>query len=423
MGNEPSIGGKGEDHTDSVRLGGAHAILHLTEMLRSGDDKTRHQAILELRERGSVQVEQILAEFIRKQTPNRVSSVHTAVQALSTIGSESAFQVLLSFCYAYDYWLRQSAAACLIQWLHDPRAVSTLFELVSDHHHEVRARALEPLARTQTEAALQTILQCVPDRDAKVRSAVARALSHWSGDSRIVDPLFELLADTEVTVTGEASKVIGTLSAPDVAERLVICLESPNPATRVGAAEALGRMRTPDAYPLLMKALHDPDARVRASAAKAVGDFGDRAGVPDLIALLDDQTPQVRAATVSALGELGDPRAFEPLKRYLDQLSRTAIGSLHAWGVFAAMSRCGDVLPVAIRTLAEHQGAKIRARAADTLYDYYQERPNEQVIGALIEALGDPDDYVRQRAARGLRRIATPEALAAVSTWKASRGL
>jgi HEAT repeat protein len=418
-GDEPSLGGLGDEFAASVGLGGEHAILHLAQMLEDGNYWTRMSVIEELRARGSEQVEQLLLEFVERQQSRRNASVDMVVHAISIIGSETAFQILLSLCRHDDYVLRRLVAHMLEGWLHDPRAVEALFELAADPHPAVRAKALEPLAHTHTEAALQVMLRHVPDTEAYVRRYAALALAPWSGDSRVIEPLFELLADQDGGVAQAASTVIATITVPDISGRLLVCMGSPNAPTRAGAAAALGKLRPPTAFSLLVQTLSDPENLVRENAVRALGEFGNQAAVPNLIALLDDEAWDVCNAAVEALGSLADPRAIAPLAGCSNRAHADSDRGFYAPGVLSALSRCGgDAVPHAIRWLAEHRSGQVREDIVRTLHDLYKEQPQEQIVAALIAALADPSRSVQRLAAHNLRRIASPEVLAAVAAWE-----
>lgn len=137
----------------------------------------------------------------------------------------------------------------------------------------------------------------------------------------------------------------------------------------------------------LISILAQGPAEVRASAADVLGMLGDDRAVPPLHDLLSHRDGALRRAAAVALAELGEP-GWELLIEG-DEKDLTRIGR-------SRDPRAGDVL----RRALERGPAELRVHAIEGLEQH-------RMIEPLIEALADTDGYVRARAARALRYLAS----------------
>jgi len=110
--------------------------------------------------------------------------------------------------------------------------------------------------------------------------------------------------------------------------------------------------------------------------SEALGKLGDARAVEPLIAALRDGVWGVRSRAAEALGKIGNRRAVEPVIAALKD------SDFSMWTAAEALGALGD------------------ARAVES----------------LIVGLKDP--WIRREAAEALRRIGTPEALAAVPSTR-----
>jgi HEAT repeat protein len=218
-------------------------------------------------------------------------------------------------------------------------------------------------------------------------------------------------------------------------------LQSPWPASRLGALEALkGLGEEAAAVPAVTAALHDPDPFVQAEAAAALGAFRSAAGpaVPDLLdAALREDNPDLRRAAVTAVGQVA--RQADPALRTLLRVAKAPDPYLRcaaAWslGRFsppagAALARLAELLedvdqsvaieaalalaslgpgaapavPALVRTIDSGEG-DVPAACAAALGEIGAVVP--EVVPALRRALEHPDTEVGAEAASALRRVA-----------------
>lgn len=215
-----------------------------------------------------------------------------------------------------------------------------------------RAQLVTVLGLLTSPLALAALVEHLADKDATLRSAVARGFA--LAGSRGVEALQQQLASPNEWVRARARESLDTIaesaSAAELANRetarvrAVAALAAPEPSARVAAAETLGALQAHDAVDALAGRLADPDPEVsiavlralgriadpavlpvlreqvrhddpafRAALAETLGAYRDPVLIPDLALLLEDSASVVRAAAATALGVVGDPSAAELL--------------------------------------------------------------------------------------------------------------
>ncbi|MBL8165553.1 MAG: HEAT repeat domain-containing protein [Anaerolineae bacterium] len=210
------------------------------------------------------------------------------------------------------------------------------------------------------------IISCLHSHDLIMRRSAAVALGQI-GEIRAIEPLIDILADSDPGLARLAAESLGKLGSTAL-EPLLDSLSNQLSNVRYNAAYALGKLGDVRAIDPLIETLSDIDASVRSSAAFSLGELGDRRAVESLIQALDDLDWDVRRNAADGLGKIGDTRAVEPL---IDALSID-------WS-----APISDVF--FLRKLGDKRGVQ--------------------------------PFIVRVAAARALKHIGTPEALAAVQVW------
>ena len=259
-----------------------------------------------------------------------------------------------------------------------PEKVTAALQSGSD---SVRRGLVAIVARMDTPASRQALLQATGDRDPQVVVQAVEALTAL-GEPRAIPPLRQLLARS--TAGGRGDDEIAA-----------------------AAARGLGRLGDRESLPALRALAADKSSPVRGSAIEALGQLKDGESVDLLISVLKecegDKDP-LTAAALTALGRIGDTRATPAVVEVIRRHARywmygAAIGALR---------RLGDPL------------------AVDTLTGIWQREQNrmgdvsEMAQGALVE-VADPRSAkafverfrtgalsTRQQLARGLVKIGKP---------------
>jgi HEAT repeat protein len=222
--------------------------------------------------------------------------------------------------------------------------------------------AKDPAARALLASAI------VADKDARVRSAAARAVL----DARLFQSeLLRALGDSEVRVRADAAAALAGAADGPATPALLARLEDDEwPLVRAVSASSLAGAPSggaPDQA--LAKALEDDAWLVRREALGALGRRRARAHVGAVIERLEDKEERfdVRVAAARSLGLLCDPAAVGPLAKQLAPLA-DPYGSSEARGIaVAALGALRDIGPKDFKELIAPlyaEGAPPVARAA-----------------------------------------------------------
>ena len=163
----------------------------------------------------------------------------------------------------------------------------------------------------------------------------------------------------------------------------IVALDNADFQVRRSAAAELNRLADILSLPALLKALEiDPDEWVRIDAAQALGRIGDRRATPALLSALKSEAllADWRQAWVD-LGLIREAQVQGQRRAFLWQYITGEISDI----------RCSSAISLG-------------------------QLGNPDSVPGLVEALHDQDDpNVRGAAARALKMIGTPEALAALA--------
>ena len=176
---------------------------------------------------------------------------------------------------------------------------------------------------------------------------------------------------------------------------LIQALYSDSPNVRNAAAQALGHIKAKEAVRPLIKLLDDPDELVPQGAARALGMIEDTSAVEPLITALEHENLLVRERAALSLGQIGDERAIKPLIAAIREglpwkkSQKPAAATNVDWGLWTM-----------------HHDESMRSQAAGSLIAIGSAAADD-----LIEALSDPNRYVRGYAVRCLVELGETRAI------------
>ncbi len=343
-----------------------------------------------------------------------------AARALGELGATSALPGILALADHRDPEIRLAVLDALGS-LGPGQAMDVVVRGMDDPDPRVREKATRILGKDQ-EVAFDTLMEALSARDPGVRAAAAQTLGTM-GDARAIDPLIELLGDSERPVRKAASDALVALGWVPIGWR----------ASRFDRGYSFWTKRSywlgsdPDAsqVELLVAALEDPDPARRRNAAEGLGRVGDRSAVGPLKTLVDDPSPHVAVVACQALVDLGEQPLVEPAWAPYwvargDWDTAVAIGAASVphlaavleepdaspdrkAGAMEALGRIGgDAAKVALLAGLEDPDPEPRGAAAAALGDMGA----ADAVGPLCAALEHRD--TRHRVSQALIRIGPP---------------
>jgi HEAT repeat protein len=279
----------------------------------------------------------------------------------------------------------------------------------------VRAKALTGLSWMETGSRLvdhpslrRLITRALRDPSPLVRAkACELVISDDLKSQEVVDGLIRIMnGDDPVRVRTRAAGLLAHSLLEDAVGGLVEALgNSPSEAVREAAAGALGDLDG-ERVPLhpLVQGLGDPAEGVRNAVSRAMATLSrspkKEAVVDELIGVLaGDGRDEARAAAVSALGEIGQDRVpAAPLLRALgDPAEPVQLAAASALGKFREKDGVVAGLVGVLRD--NNRSEAVHEAAAAALVSVGN---GSTSLGPLVQALNDPAESVRKRAASAL---------------------
>lgn len=240
------------------------------------------------RHKDAASVDPLLALLTRPKTPLEVRVA--AVRALGSIGEGRAAAPLAQLATepSTDPNLRLEIVTALGALRH-PDGLAVVQDLLTDEWPTLRAAALRATAAIDQDSFVLVLSGFDPDRDWRVRAAVA--------------------------------DILATLPAAIADERLHAMLQDEDKRVLPSVLSALVRIEARDAADVVLAAAKEPDYVVRAHAARLIGELKPPAG-PDVLRdaynrAQADSASRARAAALAALAEYGPAEAAETLKAAL----------------------------------------------------------------------------------------------------------
>ncbi len=314
---------------------------------------------------------------------------YSAVWALGEIGDTRAVEALIAYLNdpenEHRYWV-----ACTLGDIGDERAVEPMIDYLNGEQAQSLQGLQSNVAKGLSNIGKQAVLPLIAslrDGSASARKYVAEALG-LIGDARAVESLIIYLSDEDDDVGFEAARTLSKIGEPAVLP-LLDCLNHADANTRTNAIIALGNIGDARAAEPLLDYLNHEDSNTRANAAVALGTIGGTQAVKALLNSINDEVELVHRCAVTALGRIGDARAVKSLIAYL-QNEAAEDDPLGRQSAVYALGEIGD--PRAVPVLVRH--------LTDSGKTHY-------FGGSSVGVL----------AAKVLRSIGTPLAIAALKTW------
>jgi HEAT repeat protein len=298
-----------------------------------------------------------------------LASIHTFYsygeidRLLKQVGTEEAFEALLSRRKGSMDWLSSDAAQELSRQSQNNNVIEVLTRALNDRRDNVRGMAVETLGIIGSEDSVQPVADCLRDSHSSVRWKAAHALEKI-GSEKAIEPLLQALHDQDSAVRWGAAMALRSMPSETAVDGLISALGDPNADVKYHAASALGQIKSERAVgPLveLMKGGGDPKSR--SSAAYALWSIRSKKALAPLLECLADASPQVRAGVAYALGGLRAEEAVEPLHELLsDGSSDVRSGAAYALGQIGSEKSVPYLLK-ALRSEQDHRASRSMVEA------------------------------------------------------------
>lgn len=372
---------------------GQQVIPPLRDMLRTGDERTRRNALPLLRKIESPEVIDLWAQFLEDK-----SNCRESVSALVNLGQPSLPILLAALEDKAKSWKR--AAACEgLGNLGLPEAWPKLVIALEDEDNAVRAAAALSLGKLKQPEAIPALLLALADSNSTVVSNANRSLELLNerqlagaindlklgkqdamiilNDRRAVPVLFRLLEGKETRARDRALAAMNSLGETVFAQAFSEALAQ-KPETLIGLDDERA------VQPLVKIITNDSFEHERKAAALTLGKWPGR-GYDELVKLLDYEDIHVKQAVIFGLGQSGHESAFEYLKGSLGDKNETVVRE-----AIKTISFLDDpaVTPTLIGLYEDRsQRSSIRCEAAIAM-----RRLGDADITDILEAISEVDD-------------------------------
>jgi len=317
------------------------------------------------------------------------------IQALGVIGGEEGIHALERMLSALDPLHRAEAARALAGHKAGEKA---LLRALGDKEEVVRIRAADALARIDSDAAREAVLEVAETgEDGYLRRRIGRYAAA-ANEAKFVEALAAKLAKTKrpaaLLEVAAASRAKGCASAAKAH------LQAGEPLARAWAAKVVSLGGRPEDAENVLPLLDDKDVRVRRAAARCVATLVDPAKPEAYAALLSHAQPEPALAGIRAAWS----NRHKPSVPKLVELATGGGAGKGSWHVrVAACVAAGwvgsrDALEP-LKKLAASTDWRIRAAALEGLFRIY----DKESIPELISYFDDRHPVVRLAARKNLQ--------------------
>jgi aminopeptidase N len=213
-----------------------------------------------------------------------------------------------------------------LQWYHD--SMNVLLSLskaaLDDPFWAVRQEAVWALGDAKKSEIAETLILAYGDHDSRVRSACVGALGNFKGEKVVNTLKHAFKSDSSYAVAASALRSLVKIDSANQNMYLkeAIQRDSHGEIIRRTALELLSKRNDEDALnTIFSQTKYGVNQDIRVHAIKILASvWRERDDVfYNILKMIHDPNFAVRRAVISSLGEIGDLRAFEPLKKILDE--------------------------------------------------------------------------------------------------------
>ena len=271
----------------------------------------------------------IVNQYIVQFQSKDIEALHEAESRLIQIGRAGSFESLFAASNHQNEIVRKWLCRVFGE-IGGDRVVPTLLTLSSDPVWDVRAQAIEALAKVSGGDAEGAILNALNDPIEAVAEVASKELNKI--------PKEKLLKK---------------------ADQLAILLQSSNIQICLYALDALAKLDNDIAKNAIYSNLLSPHVQVRSQVIKLLSEEPDICPTEELLKLLDDPAPQVRRAVLNSLDRRRDPSVIEDLIACIPSLDASLVSHC-----VMVLFRTGEDKPAILNALLDLKSDRGQQAAA-----------------------------------------------------------
>lgn len=295
---------------DLGEIGDAYAVGILERLYDSASDFDRRIVVNGLASATDRRAITILSDAVsRSDGTLRLA----ALEGLGKLGDRDATPLLRKMMAAPNPPMEQAMAAASLLKLGESVDLALIEALLADRKNgSARTIAALALGYAHDPGALPTLKQAMSDDDIDVRIAVAAALTHYH-DPAGVAYLKRAMLDGDDSITRQhVGQVLDQVAFDGGYEVLIGAVGSLDPNLQMSGVRALGLRGGPKEVELFNQMLpHAPDPLLRAQVAWSLGRIGCAEAIGTLLRLVPETDPAVRYTAADALGRAAQRRLTE----------------------------------------------------------------------------------------------------------------
>jgi HEAT repeat protein len=233
-----------------------------------------------------------------------------AIVALGRAGGPAELNTILEVMNDKDAKIRGAGLEALNN-MTSPEVTKAIAEKVKTASPELKVALLRALAVRKDKSVLPTFVACLEDASDDVKVEALQGIA-GVGDASTIPVLLKAAAGTG-RVAEAARSTLDRIPSKDVDEAMVASLGTADAKGKAEVARSLAARRVEAAVPALLKAVEDADGGVRQEAWKAAGQLADGKSLPAMVALLvkaqDADREEAKKATVATSRRIADAEA------------------------------------------------------------------------------------------------------------------
>ena len=365
----------------------SHRTNRAIRVLLSDDDVPAtelQEALATLKQFAGHAVPKLIATLAESRTPGKITEL------LVPLLNNATLRLFLVGLFSAD----ARVASRVMEVLHGGRSYDPTPLLDLFREPDVpKGRLAEVLSRQKHALNPHAVLKLLDTVDKESRTLVLRLVDQVATDA-LVPELISRLQGGDWLTRLSIARTLRRFSTESSRDALTALLEDQHKLVRHAALEGLAGMSIPvDVGPICQR-LRDPDLTVQAKAIEAITQRNDPKAILHLLDLLQDESEYVRRAAVEVLNQIGNTGAIKDLLGALrDRDWWVRVRAADALGTIG-----GPKVVEAVLSLVKDEDEFIRRCAVEILIASKAHAGGDSVLSSLLEALGDADWWVRERA-------------------------